>query len=68
MVGGPIRDLIAGRSTDRGGDSDTILELGVGPNLTLHWLVRWGLPSLINIYSGHLATNIEKQTHTYQNS
>ncbi|MCI53737.1 hypothetical protein A2U01_0074984, partial [Trifolium medium] len=32
MVDDPIRNLIVDGSTDRGGDSDTILELRVGPN------------------------------------
>jgi hypothetical protein len=41
MVDDPIRNLIAGGPMDRGGDSDTILELRVEPNSTLqNQLVR----------------------------
>jgi hypothetical protein len=44
MVDGLIRNLIAGGLADRGGGSDTILELGVEPNSILqNQLVRCGL-------------------------
>jgi hypothetical protein len=54
-MSGSIRNIIAGGLMYCERDFDTILKL----NSTIqNWFIRWELFTLININSGHLATNI----------
>jgi hypothetical protein len=64
-MGDPIRDLIVSCLVDHGEDSDTILELRIGPNsIKLGCKVK--IIILMNIYSDHLATDVRLLTRYLQ--